>query len=387
MQRGLTGQYEPSTGAGEECRAFVPAPLPPAPALVVDARLQERLDLAHLALGRLDSVATLLPAPSVFLYGYVRKEAVLSSQIEGTHSSLADLLLYEVEAAPGAPVEDVQEVSCYVAALEHAIKRMREGLPLCLRLLSEAHAILLTHGRGAGKAPGEWRRTQNWVGGTRPSQAVFVPPPPQRVQESLAALERFLNDEPQRHSPLIKAALAHVQFETIHPFLDGNGRLGRMLIPLVLASEGVLREPLLYLSLFFKTHRGAYYDLLQKVRLEGDWEAWVEFFAEAVADTAAQAVGTAQALNRLVQTDRRTAQGYGRMAGSALLVLDVLFERPVRTIASICERTRQSPNTVAKMLDLLARGGVVREATGQRRNRVYVYQGYLDILNREVAEG
>lgn len=383
MQRGLTGGYEASVGGGEACRAFVPAPLPPRPPLVVDAALQERLDLACLALGRLDSMSAFLPAPSVFLYAYVRKEAVLSSQIEGTQSSLADLLLHEADAAPGAPLADVQEVSCYVAAMEHGLARLREGFPLCLRLLAEMHAILLTHGRGAGKAPGEWRRTQNWVGGSRPSRAVFTPPPPHRLKDALAGLERFLNDQPERHPPLIKAALAHVQFETIHPFLDGNGRLGRMLIPLVLVHAGVLGQPLLYVSLFFKTHRAAYYDLLQRVRLEGDWEAWLEFFAEAVSSAANQAVDTARALVRLAEEDRTRVQALGRVAGSALLVFAALCGRPVQTIASIRATTGQSPHTVAKVLGLLEeRAGMVREVTGQRRNRVYVYRACLDILNQ-----
>lgn len=386
MKRGLTGTYDISTADGETCRAFVPAPLPPQPALLVPPDLQERLDQALLALGRLDSITALLPDTSIFLYSYVRKEAVMSSQIEGTQSSLADLLVYEAEGAPGVPLDDVQEVSGYVAALEHGLALLRGGLPICLRLMNEMHGKLMARGRGAGKSPGEIRRSQNWLGGTSPSRAVFVPPPPQRLNECLSALERFINDEPQRHTPLIKAALTHVQFETIHPYLDGNGRLGRLLIPIILVSEGILREPLLYLSLYFKTHRNAYYDLLQKAREEGDWEEWLWYFATAVAATANQAVDIARALTQLYAADRERIQAsLGRLANSALLVHHALYARPIANIANICGQTGQSPNTVAKMFGKLIELGIVRELTGQKRGRVFSYTGYLDILNQETA--
>lgn len=383
MIRGLTGHYEPSIAAGDTCQAFVPAPLPPAPPVVVDASLQERLDEAHLALGRLDSITALLPERSVFLYSYVRKEAVMSSQIEGTQSSLSDLMLFEADGAPGVPLDDVREVSCYVAALEHGLALLKGGLPLCVRLMNETHAKLMTHGRGAGKAPGELRRTQNWIGGPSPSRASFVPPPPQRVGDCLSDLERFLNDQPIRHSALIKAALSHVQFETIHPYLDGNGRLGRLLIPLILVHERVLREPLLYLSLYFKTYRSNYYEMLQRVRDHGDWEQWLWFFATAVRYTAAQAVDTAQALNALGAVDRERIRSLGRVAPSALQVHQAMFGRPVNTIPAICAVTGQSPHTVNKMLDAMMVQGMVREVTGMRRNRIYEYSAYLEILNRE----
>lgn len=386
MKRGLTGSYEISTAGGETCRAFVPAPLPPQPPLLLAPDLQERLDDALLALGRLDSITTLLPDTSIFLYSYVRKEAVMSSQIEGTQSSLADLLVYEAEGAPGVPLDDVQEVSGYVAALEHGLVLLRGGLPICLRLMNEMHAKLMAHGRGAGKSPGEIRRSQNWIGGASPSRAAFVPPPPQRLAECLSALERFINDQPQRHTPLIKAALTHVQFETIHPYLDGNGRLGRLLIPIILVNEGVLREPLLYLSLYFKTHRSAYYDLLQKAREEGEWEEWLWYFATAIAATANQAVDIARALTQLYAADRERIQAsLGRLATSALLVHHALYARPIANIAHICGQTGQSPNTVAKMLGKLIELGIVRELTGQKRGRVFSYTGYLDILNQEAA--
>ena len=383
MKRGLTGTFETSLAAGEGCRAFVPAPLPPEPALTVDAALQERLDEAHLALGRLDSIGVLLPQTSVFLYSYVRKEAVLSSQIEGTQSSLSDLMLYEADGAPGVPLDDVREVSCYVAALEHGLGLLRGGLPLCTRLMNEVHATLMTHGRGAGKAPGEVRRTQNWIGGASPSRAMVVPPPPPRLAGCLSDLEKFLNDQPVRHSALIKAALAHVQFETIHPYLDGNGRLGRLLIPLILVHEGVLREPLLYVSLYFKTRRSQYYEMLQRVREHGDWEEWLWFFCTAVRYAAAQAVDTAKALTALGEADRARIGTLGRVAPSALQVHRALFARPVTTIAAIRAATGQSPHTVDTMLRAMAGLGLVREVTGMRRNRIYEYTAYLDLLNRE----
>jgi Fic family protein len=257
----------------EPFQAFVPAPLPPAPPLVWSAALRRRFDAALVALGRLDAVTALLPNAALLLYSFVRKEAVLSSQIEGTQSSLADLLLYEIDEQPGVPVDDAREVSRCVAALERGLEKLRGGLPLCTRLLCEMHAVLLTHPGGRGKTPGEVRRSQVWIGGTRPGNAVFVPPPADALPDCLAALERFLNDDPEPVPPLIKAALAHVQFETIHPFLDGNGRLGRLLIVLQLVADGVLREPMLYPSLFFKTHRALYYELLNEVRLRGTGSA------------------------------------------------------------------------------------------------------------------
>jgi Fic family protein len=260
MNRGITGTYiTTSAVGGEVVRAFVPAPLPPSPSLAIDAELRDRMDAALLALGRLDSVTTLLADKRLFLYSYVRKEAVLSSQIEGTQSSLSDLLLFEADELPGVPIDDVLEVSNYVAAMEHGLQRLGEGFPLSTRLIREIHAILLARGRGEGKEPGEFRRSQNWIGGSRPGNAAFVPAPPDRVPELMGTLERWLHDEPERTPTLLKAALSHVQFETIHPFLDGNGRVGRLLVTLVLCAEGVLHEPLLYLSLYLKQHREHYY--------------------------------------------------------------------------------------------------------------------------------
>ncbi len=383
MHRTPTGRFEPTVAAGMACQGFVPEPLPPRPPLAADAALQQRLDDAHVAIGRLDSLTTLLPDAQTFLYSYVRKEAVLSSQIEGTRSSLSDLLLFEEDGAPGVPIDDVSEVSRYVAALNHGMRRLAEGLPISSRLMRELHAELMRSGRGAGKAPGEFRRVQNWVGGLTPTSAELVPPPPPFVEPCIADLERFINDIPERHPPLVKAALAHLQFETIHPFLDGNGRVGRLLIPLLLMHEGLLQQPLLYLSLYFKVHRARYYELLSQVRKSGDWESWLGFFADAVTHAATQAVQTARALTDLVAADRKRIVALGRHAPSAMLVFDSMTRRPVRSIPHICAKTQQSPTTVGTTLQRLQGIDLVRELTGLKRNRVFGYTAYLDLLNRE----
>jgi Fic family protein len=292
-----TGTYVKCSTASEAFQAFVPAPLPPEPPLALNEGDQDLMEQANRALGRLDGLTTLLPDSSVFLYGYVRKEALLSSQIEGTQSSFADLVLHESHLAPGVPIDDVQEVSNYVAAMSYGLRRIRkDGFPLSLRLIKEIHAVLMAKGRGSHQAPGEFRRSQNWIGGTRPGNAVYVPPPWEQVIDCMGNLEKFLHDQPRRTPVLVKAALAHVQFETIHPFLDGNGRLGRLLITLILCAEGALQEPLLYLSLYFKQHRQTYYELLQEVRLQGQWLRWLRFFLEGIRDTAQQAVDTAKAI-------------------------------------------------------------------------------------------
>src|SRR5438132_9551599 len=288
------GTYVVKTFKDESFRAYVPPPLPPDPPLALQPLLA-LLEQANQALGRLDGLASVLPDPSLFIYLYVRKEAVLSSQIEGTQSSFSDLMLFESAEAPSVPLEDVQEDSNYVAAMNHGLRRLRGDFPLSLRLIREIHKILLSNGRGSQKRPGEFRESQNWIGGTRPGNAAFVPPPPEKMTECLDALEKFLHREKEDLPILVKAALVHVQFETIHPFLDGNGRLGRLLITFLLCVERALTEPLLYLSLFFKTHRQLYYELLQKVRTDGDWEGWVRFFMEGVETTADQAVATARA--------------------------------------------------------------------------------------------
>lgn len=381
MQRGLTGNYETTEIAGEKIRAFIPYPLPPQPPLELTAPRQQLLERATLALGRLDSVTLLLPDPDLFLYAYVRREAVLSSQIEGTQSSLAQLLLFELEELPGVPLDDVREVSNYVAALEHGLRRLRDGFPLSNRLMWEMHAVLLSQGRGSEKSPGEFRHSQNWIGGTRPGNAHFVPPPPQHVQECMADLERFLHNEDNPYPALIKAALAHVQFETIHPFLDGNGRIGRLLIAFILHHDGLLSQPLLYLSLYFKQHRAEYYRLLDVVRAEGDWEAWLDFFLEGVEKTASNAVETAKRLLALFQQDERKIQTSGRSASTVLRLFRVMCARPLVTLSQVCERTGLSFPAASNAMRTLDRLGIAREVTGQRRNRVFAYHDYLNILN------
>jgi Fic family protein len=383
MRRGSTGTYETvSTVGGESVKSFLPADLPPSPPIEWSADLREAFDQALVALGRLDSVTTLLPDAHLFLYAYVRKEAVLSSQIEGMQSSLSDLLMYELSETPGVPLDDVVEVSNYVAALEHGLQRVRGGFPISNRLLCEIHGVLLSKGRGADKQPREFRRSQNWIGGSRPGNAVFVPPPPGRVPDCMAALERFIHDQPARTSALVKAALAHVQFETIHPFLDGNGRVGRLLITLLLCVENVLQEPLLYLSLYLKERRQEYYELLDIVRKEGDWESWFAFFAEGVAHTAAGAVETARSLAQLFQIDRQVVSDLGRSASSALRVHQAMQARPICTIASAARDLKLSVPTVTKALENLIQAKVVREITGRQRHRVFVYDRYLEVLNR-----
>jgi Fic family protein len=360
----------------------VPAPLPPRPPIDWTPELRGKFDQAWLSLGRLDSVSTLLPDTSLFLYMYVRKEAVLSSMIEGTQSSLSDLLLFELDQEPGVPLDDVREVSNYVAALDHGLRLLKEGLPLSLRLFREIHGVLLNKGRGSNQTPGEFRRSQNWIGGTRPGNAAFVPPPAEDVLECMGKLELFLHDQPEPTPVLLKAALAHVQFETIHPFLDGNGRLGRLLITLLLCSQSVLREPMLYLSLYFKTHRQYYYELLNNVRLTGDWEAWLDFFAEAVIVTATQAVETAQQLLDLANLDRGKISGLGRAAASTLRIHRALMEHPIATSGWLVEKTGITPATVNKALGHLEQLGIVKELTAQKRNRLFSYADYIEIMSR-----
>jgi Fic family protein len=384
MQRGLTGYYTPAVAGGVSFRGFVPMLLPPLPALDISGKLQARLHEALIALGRLDAISILLPDAQPFLYSYVRKEAVMSSQIEGTQSSLSDLMLYEMEGQPGVPMDDVQEVSCYVNALTLGVERIREGHPISFRLLTEMHEVLMTSGRGTQRGPGEFRRNQVWIGGHRADEATFVPPPANQLADCWAALEKFINDVPEPTAPVIKAALAHVQFETIHPFMDGNGRLGRLLIPLILVEAGILKEPLLYLSVFFKQYRDTYYRLLQQVRLTGNWEEWLLFFVDAIAATANQAVSTAQALNRLHATDENRLAELGRLSGSAMQILDALFARPISNIAALAVATGLTPATIGKALDAMqGQFGIVHELTGQKRNRVYAYRAYIDILNQE----
>jgi Fic family protein len=375
------GQYITSTVGGERYQAFLPAPLPPDPPLALDGELQQWLEKANRAIGRLDGISDVLPDSHLFLYQYVRKEALLSSQIEGTQSSFSDLLLFEMDEVPGVPLDDAREVSNYIAAMNHGLERISQGFPLSLRLLREIHAILLKDGRGAHKQPGEFRRSQNWLGGSRPGNAVFVPPPPEHLMECLDPFERFLHDEVNPTPVLLKASLAHVQFETIHPFLDGNGRLGRLLITLILVNESVLREPLLYLSLYFKTHRLEYYDHLQRVRVEGDWEGWLRFFLQGVYETAQQAVETARTVLDLFEQDRERIRGLGRIAGSCLQLHHRLQQKAIVNIPDSAHALDINRTTISNCIRHLQELGIVREITGQRRNRLFVYDRYVQILS------
>ena len=381
MHRGRTGRYEVTVTGGERVKAFVPMPLPPRPPLAMDGPLRPVLEAAAMSLGRLDGISALLTDRTLFMYVYIRKEAVLSSQIEGTQSSLSDLLLYEVEEAPGVPVDDVVEASNYVAAMEHGLARLEGGFPLSNRLIREIHGVLLSRGRGSNKDPGEFRRSQNWIGGTRPGNAHFLPPPHTIVQDCMGDLERFLHDGDDGLPTLVRIALAHVQFETVHPFLDGNGRVGRLLVPLLLLHHGVLKEPLLYLSLYLKQHKSTYYRLLDQVRETGDWEAWVEFFLEGIRVTAEGVVNTTKRLLDLFATHRSAIERSGRRAGSALRVYAALRDSPVLSITAASERAHLSFSGASSAMQLLVDRGIAREITGRQRDRLFVYDEYVAVLN------
>ncbi len=381
MKRGPSGTLQTTSVASERVDAFVPHSLPPTPPLVLEGRLSSLLESATLAVGRLDGVSTLLPDKALFLYAFVRKEALVSSQIEGTQSSFSDLLLFELDEMPGVPLDDVREVSSYVAALDHGLARLRAGFPLSSRLIREVHGVLLRSGRGVDRDPGGFRRSQNWIGGTHPGNAQFVPPPHTEIADAMADLERFLHARDDGVPLLARAARAHVQLETIHPFLDGNGRVGRLLITLLLCDAGVLREPMLYLSLYLKRHRARYYELLDLVRLEGDWEAWLEFFAEGVLEAAQSAVDTAVRLTELFAADRaRIEVEAGRRAGSALRVHEALKARPIRSIPDLAATTGLSYPAAAAAIAALIALGIAHEVTGRKRDRLYAYGPYLAIL-------
>jgi Fic family protein len=381
------GEFLLAQDAPEEFWAFHPRPLPPKPPLEIGANLQTRLDTANQALGRLDGITLLLPDPDQFLYTFVRKEAVLSSQIEGTQSSLSDLLLFENEAAQGVPRQDAEETANYITALDHGMDSLRSGrLPLCNRLLREVHAILMSSGRGSDKAPGEFRTNQNWIGGSRPGNARYVPPPADRVEPMMGALEKFLHGDPEPTPVLVKAALAHVQFETIHPFYDGNGRVGRILITLLFAADGVLGRPLLYLSLFLKQNRDAYYDHLQRVRTEGAWEQWLGFFLDGVIEVATSTTETTQRIVELIERDRARIGALGRGAATAGRVHD-LAARVVAIRAPLtADRLELSEPPVYAAVARLEELGILREVTGRRRNKLYVYDEYLALLNEGTTE-
>ncbi len=380
-----SGRWERQPGP-EPFRCFFPAPLPPVPPLEFSEPLQIALDRATRALARVDGMARVLPNPALLLYTYVRKEAVLSSQIEGTQSSLSDLLLHENKHVPGVPASDVKEVSRYVAAMEHGLRRLKEGFPLSLRLIREIHGVLLKGARGGDKRPGEFRASQNWVGGTRPGNAVYVPPPPHEVLAAMGALEKFIHGEPVQTPALIKTGLVHAQFESIHPFLDGNGRVGRLLISLMLHTEGALTYPLLYLSLYFKQRRTAYYDALMAVRTGGKWEEWLAFYLAGVEEVASEANEVSQQLVRLFERDRRKAAALGKAAPSALKLHGLMEKRCLASLAFAQKELGLSLPAVSQAMARLRALGIVKETSGRRRRQVFAYQAYWELVSRGTGE-
>jgi len=368
---------------GEAVEAFIPEPLPPArPALRLNRPLRERLLSAERQLQQLEIAGEMVPSLDWFVYAFVRKEAVLSSQIEGTQATLTDLLTVEAGGEPG--VSDVKDVCNYLDALAWARRQLQrqDGLPLSMRLLNETHRRLMKGVRGAGKLPGEVRRSQNWIGGTRPGNAVFVPPPPHELPRLLGDLERYLHAADPL-APLIRAALVHVQFETIHPYLDGNGRIGRLLVTLLLEHWSLLRSPLLYLSVFLKRHQQEYYRLLGRVRSDGDWEAWVAFFLEGVATTATEAASTARALFAQVSRDRQRVLAAPAASVMALRLMESLPSRPMVTIPGIVVLLRTTKPTAAKAAGVLESLGILKETSGRRRDRTFSYAAYLACLSAE----
>jgi Fic family protein len=369
---------------GEEVRAFVPVPLPPSrPPLAIDGGLAVLHADALSALARLAVAGTIVPDADWFLYGFIRKEAVITSQIEGTQATLIDVLTYEATQKTKRP-EEVREVCNYVDALAYARREIAssKGLPLSVRLLCEAHRRLMRGTHGAEKQPGRIRSSQNWIGGTRPGNAVFVPPPPQQLDAALSDLERWIHGDDSL-PPLIRAGLAHVQFETIHPFLDGNGRIGRLLIALLAEHWGLMPSPLLYLSLAFKRRRQDYYRCLSAVRSEGDWEGWTAYFLECVREAADDGVNSAQRLFALLSKDRRRLLKSPMATVPTLRLLDGLPARPMITLAGAMKMLKTTKPTASKAIDALQAAKILKETTGKQRDRVYAYHGYLRLLTSD----
>ena len=385
MPKRATGRYARSTVGGEEVAAFVPHALPPVdPPVVVAGALAERLRAAEQALVRLELAGEMVPSLDWFIYAFVRKESVLSSQIEGTQATLVDLLTFEAQGGAeqnAAPNADVEEVCNYLDALAYARAQLAtpKGLPLSMRLLSETHSRLMRGLRGAEKLPGEVRRSENWIGGSRPGNAAYVPPPPQVLGEVLGAFEKYLHADDSL-PPLVRAGLLHVQFEIIHPYLDGNGRIGRLLVTLLLEHWKLLTKPLLYLSLFFKRHREDYYRRLNAVRVDGDWEGWLDFFLDGVGTIADEAVASARDLFALVAADRAHVLAHEGMSVVALRLFELLPRHPVVTVASVMKLVETTKPTAGRAIELLVAAGVLVETTGKRRDRSFVYRGYLDRL-------
>ncbi len=383
MQR-TTGQYERTLVAGEEVAAFIPHPLPPIdPRLSLDENGQDLLQKAEEGLRRLDLAGEMVPSLDWFVYGFVRKEAVVSSQIEGTQATLVDLLAYEAAGETDAAMTpEIREICNYLDAVRFARAELGkpDGLPLSMRLLNQAHAKLMHGVRGGNKQPGEVRLSQNWIGGTRPGNAAFVPPPPQRVQDALSALETFIHEQENPIPALIRIGLLHVQFETIHPYLDGNGRVGRLLIALLLEHCGLLSSPLLYLSLFFKRHRDEYYRRLSAVRTEGDWEGWTTFFLEGIHTIASEAVDSARELFALVTRDRERVLAVPQGSITAARLFELLPDHPMLSISNAIELLETTRPTATKAVSTLAESGVLVESSGRKRDRTFVYTEYLDML-------
>lgn len=371
------GTYITQRVTGESYKAYVPAKLPPVPPIDL-TNIYPCLEKATLALAELNNVHKSIPNTSLFIYMYVRKEALLSSQIEGTQSSFSDLMLFEHHQKPEVSLEDVEEVSNYVQAITYGLGRLKEDFPLSLRLLREIHHVLLSGSRGSGKLPGEFRRSQNWIGGTRPGNALFVPPPIDHLNQCLSDFENFLHDTTL--PVLIKTGLLHVQFETIHPFLDGNGRLGRLLIILLLCHSGILDEPILYLSLYLKQNRHLYYDLLQEVRLQGAWEAWLEFFLEGIFVSAKQAIQTANLITHLFDQDQKKITTLGRARFSCEQTLTYMKRLPQVTVPLLASELSMSAPTARSALNHLVGLGILEETSAKKRDKIYVYRRYLDIL-------
>ncbi|MHC4954127.1 MAG: Fic family protein [Planctomycetota bacterium] len=378
-----TGTYERTTVGGEPVEAFVPFPLPPTrPPLRLGAETLALLASAEDALRRLDTAAELVPSLDWFIYGFVRKEAVVSSQIEGTQATLVDLIEFEAQSDRGADDNpDVREVCNYIDALSYARAQLtrRSGLPLSMRLLNETHARLMQGGRGEDKLPGEVRRSQNWIGGTRPGNALFVPPPPHALPELLSAFEKYMHASGELPA-LVRVGLLHVQFETIHPYLDGNGRIGRLLVSLLLEHLGLLSQPLLYLSLFFKQHRREYYRRLDAVRREGDWEGWTRYFLEAVATIATESALLARDLSALVRADREKTLAMPASSAMALRLFEILPNNPAITIARAMEILGTTRPTATKAVYTLTAARVLEETSGRKRDRTFSYSAYLALL-------
>jgi len=378
-----TGRYAKTKVAEEEVRAFIPYPLPPKnPALQVDLSMTEKLEAATASIKRLAIAGEMVPSIEWLVYAFVRKEAVLSSQIEGTQATLVDLFAHEAtETGQLPPDSDVDEVCNYLSALTVARSELRrnKGLPLSIRLLNQTHRRLMAGRPGKGARPGEVRSSQNWVGGTRPGNAIFVPPPPHALGDALSKFELWMHANDRMH-PLVRCALLHAQFETIHPYLDGNGRIGRLLISLLLEQWGLLSEPLLYLSLFFKRNRTEYYRRLSDIRTEGDWEAWVGYFLEGVHVTADETTDTVRQILALVSRDRAVTLAHPETTIAAVRLFEELPEQPIVTVASAVNRLGSTKPTVSKAINALVNAGILVETTGRRRDRLFGYRAYLDLL-------